>query len=176
VLRREMTQEVSPEPETVMRNLNQTLMDDLVSTNCFITMVLARFTPSTQELAYVNAGHLYPMIWAGADLDTTEEPEYLTRRGIPLGILATWKGESGSRTMRSGEFFLLTSDGLTGAPVTVGAPSEPMDQVQLQQSGLWQLLREQHQQFDLKQLLDNIRQHTVVAQEDDQTMLSLEVL
>jgi serine phosphatase RsbU (regulator of sigma subunit)/CheY-like chemotaxis protein len=180
VLRREMTQEVSPEPETVMRNLNQTLMDDLVSTNCFITMVLARFSPSTQQLAYVNAGHLYPMIWAGADLDATEEPEYLTRRGIPLGILATWKGESGSRTMRSGEFFLLTSDGLTEAsvrvPATVGAPSEPVDQVQLQQSGLWQLLREQRQQFDLKQLLDNIRQHTVVAQEDDQTMLSLEVL
>jgi serine phosphatase RsbU (regulator of sigma subunit)/CheY-like chemotaxis protein len=180
VLRREMTQEISPEPETVMRNLNKTLMDDLVSTNCFITMVLARFTPSTQEMSYVNAGHLYPIIWAAADLNTTEEPEYLTRRGIPLGILPTWKGESGSRTMRSGEFFLLTSDGLTEAsvrvPQAVGAPSEPVDQVQLQQSGLWQLLREQHQQFDLKQLLDNIRQHTVVAQEDDQTMLSLEVL
>ncbi|MFM2430039.1 MAG: hypothetical protein RLZZ511_1252 [Cyanobacteriota bacterium] len=181
VLRREMAQEVSPHPETVMRNLNQALMDDLVSTNCFITMVLARFNPTSGELTYANAGHLYPMIWSAADLSQTDEPEYLKHRGIPLGILPKWKGESGSRMMRSGEFFLLTSDGLTEAsvrtPVRLGAPIEAAaDNVQLQQSGLWQLLREQRQQFDLKHLLDNIREHTVAHQEDDQTMLSLEVL
>lgn len=179
VLRREMAQEVSPHPEDVMRNLNRALMEDLMSTNCFITMVLARFNPTTGELTYANAGHLYPMIWSNADLPHTEEPEYLKHRGIPLGILSPWKGESGQRNMRSGEYFLLTSDGLTEAsvrmPVSVGAPPVVSDQVQLQQSGLWQLLREQNQQFDLRSLLENIRQHTV-AQEDDQTMLSLEVL
>ncbi|MBE9031402.1 SpoIIE family protein phosphatase [filamentous cyanobacterium LEGE 11480] len=179
VLRREMAQEISPHPEDVMRSLNQTLMEDLVSTNCFITMVLAKFNPTTGELFYANAGHLYPMIWSAAELSQTEEPEYLMRRGIPLGILPTWKGESGNRMMQSGEFFLLTSDGLTEAsirmPVAVGAANAADDFVQLQQSGLWQLLREQNQEFDLKNLLETIRQHTV-AQEDDQTMLSLEVL
>jgi serine phosphatase RsbU (regulator of sigma subunit)/FixJ family two-component response regulator len=175
VLRREMSQDPPPHPKEVMANLNRALMDDLVSTNCFITMVLARFTPSTGELQYANAGHIYPMVWSTAT--PQQAPDYLTDRGIPIGILPIWKGQAGSRPLQSGEIFLLTSDGVTEASVlgseALGQPS--MSPVQLQQSGLWQLLTEQQSAFDLKHLLENIRQHTV-AQEDDQTMLSLEVL
>jgi serine phosphatase RsbU (regulator of sigma subunit) len=190
VLRREVTQDPSPHPEDVMRSLNHTLMEDLVSTNCFITMVLARYTPSTGELQYANAGHLYPMVWSSRSATPAEQPDYLTDRGIPLGILPIWKGRSGSRDMHPGEIFLLTSDGVTEASVRLPDPVSFVGQaaanqaaasqalvnnVQLQQSGLWQLLSEDRSTFDLKHLLENIRSHTV-AQEDDQTMLSLEVL
>ncbi len=180
ILRREMSQEISPNPHEVMRNLNHSMMDDLVSTNCFITMVLARYNPVTRHLAYANAGHIYPMVWSAQSRPT--EPEYLTTRGIPLGILPVWKGQPGEREMQGREVFLLTSDGVTEAtvrlpaPVTIGAWSDEVTEgSQLQQSGLWDLLLEEKQQFDLKRLLEKIRQHTI-AQEDDQTMLSLEVL
>jgi serine phosphatase RsbU (regulator of sigma subunit)/FixJ family two-component response regulator len=187
VLRREVSQEISPHPHDVMRNLNQTMMDDLVSTNCFITMLLARYNPVTRELLYANAGHLYPMVWSTAG-PIPIAPEYLEDRGIPLGILPLWRGQPGQREMQSGEIFLLTSDGVTEAsirvPVAVGAgrgsqtgtgTGGTAELVQLQQSGLWELLKSEKQEFDLKRLLENIRQNTV-AQEDDQTMLSLEVL
>jgi serine phosphatase RsbU (regulator of sigma subunit)/FixJ family two-component response regulator len=181
ILRREMAQENSPHPDDVMRNLNHSMMDDLVSTNCFITMVLARYNPVTRQLAYANAGHIYPMICSTQSGSNSSAPEYLTARGIPLGILPVWKGQPGVRLMQSSELFLLTSDGVTEAsvrlPVKVGAGvvDAGLESNQLQQSGLWQLLLEEKQQFDLKRLLEKIRQHTV-AQEDDQTMLSLEVL
>jgi serine phosphatase RsbU (regulator of sigma subunit) len=154
----------------------------LVSTNCFITMLLARYNPVTHELLYANAGHLYPMVWSTAG-PTPMAPEYLEDRGIPLGILPLWRGQPGQRQMQSGEIFLLTSDGVTEASIRVpvavgggrGSKTETAELVQLQQSGLWELLRTEKQEFDLKRLLENIRQNTV-AQEDDQTMLSLEVL
>lgn len=183
VLRRELSQEGSPKPEEVMQNLNRILFDDLVSTNCFITMVIARYTPATRKLTYANAGHLYPMKWSC--LDACEEPEYLTTRGIPLGIRQRWVAPAGDLDLRQGDIFLLTSDGVTEA--TIREERSPIDRfstehtpnngstLMLQQSGLWRLLQEEGSTLDLKHLLQQIRAQTV-TQEDDQTMLSLEVL
>lgn len=49
VMRRELSQENASDPGQVMVNLNSSLSDDLISNNCFITMVLARYTPSTRK-------------------------------------------------------------------------------------------------------------------------------
>lgn len=187
VLRRELSQESPPDPHLVMQNLNQSLSDDLISANCFITMVLVRYTPSTQKLVYANAGHIYPLVWSGdaiaarqnghVDIPTLE-PNYLKVRGIPLGILPNWKAAAGSLDLKSGEVLLLTSDGITEATVqsTEVHPSgiTPAN-VMLQQAGLWQLLLNQQQPLDLTRLLAQIRAHNAI-QEDDQTILSLEVL
>ena len=51
VMRRELSQEVSPEPDRVMHNMNSSMSDDLIGNNHFITMVVARYTPSTGHLA-----------------------------------------------------------------------------------------------------------------------------
>lgn len=188
VLRRELSQESPPEPHIVMQNLNQSLSDDLISANCFITMVLARYTPTTQKLVYANAGHIYPLVWsreaiAARNPDQGEgiplEPNYLKVRGIPLGILPTWKATAGSLDLRSGEVLLLTSDGITEATIQTpeasnghaGAASTSM----LQQTGLWKLLLNEEHPLDLTHLLARIRAHNTI-QEDDQTILSLEVL
>jgi serine phosphatase RsbU (regulator of sigma subunit)/CheY-like chemotaxis protein len=181
VLRRELAQEISPEPAEVMRNLNTTLLEDLMSTNCFITMVLARYNPTTQRLDYANAGHIYPLIWSRQD--KLAEPDYLKTRGIPLGILPHWKGMAGTCSLTPGQMFLLTSDGVTEASLVdqlaathLPTPqSPPITGAMLQQSGLWELLLQEIDDFDLKHLLARIREQTA-AQEDDQTMLSLEVL
>ena len=179
VLRRELGQETSPNPTDVMGNLNRILFDDLVSTNCFITMILARYRPETGQLLYANAGHLYPMKYS-SDCSDLSEPEYPTTRGIPLGIRSNWVAPTGDLTLASGDVFLLTSDGITEATMRDGQdlenlPGTDIPTMMLQQSGLWKLLRKEGKTIDLKHLLQEIRNKTI-TQEDDQTILSLEVL
>lgn len=181
VLRRELAQETSPNPEDVMQNLNRILLDDLVSTNCFITMVLARFNPLTRQLVYANAGHLYPLLWSRQVADAEIVPQYLTNRGVPLGIRELWKAPSGSAVLNPGDTFLLMSDGVTEVTIRsqmqvyATTPSAVNSGMMLQQAGFWKLLQEDRDCLDLKRLLARIRAATL-AQEDDQTMLSLEVL
>ncbi len=194
VLRRELAQESSPEPDIVMQNLNSILSNDLVSTNCFITMVLARYTPTTHQLVYANAGHIYPMVWSQELIDgqktamteqLTVEPNYLKARGVPLGILPVWKAKAGSLTLNADETLLLTSDGITEATLihSVTGTSASLVSIEgesgivsmLRQEGLWQLLLQEPVPLDLTHLLKRIREHTDI-QEDDQTIISLEVL
>jgi serine phosphatase RsbU (regulator of sigma subunit)/CheY-like chemotaxis protein len=202
LLRRELAQEISPEPEVVMRNLNSIMSDNLFNTNCFITMALARYTPTSRQLVYANAGHIYPIIWShrllvqqrtAAEMSLTVEPNYLKVRGVPLGILPIWKASAGTLTLNPGEILLLTSDGITEATVkkvmsnsqqTVhyalasGSThnSQPSTSPMLNQSGLWQLLLQESAPFELSHLISRIRECTSNVQEDDQTILSLEVL
>ncbi len=188
VLRRELSQEAPPEPHIVMQNLNRSLSEDLVSTNCFITMVLARYSLSTRQLVYANAGHIYPLVWSSRSVAaqlvapeslTLVEPQYLKVRGVPLGILPVWKAASGSMELHPGEVMLLTSDGITEATVatagngSMGSP--PTVSAMLQQTGLWQMLMQEQSPLDLSHLLSRIRSQNII-QEDDQTILSLEVL
>lgn len=174
VLRRELSQEHPPSPEKVMQNLNQGLSDDLVSNNCFITMVLVRYSPTTRQLLYANAGHIYPLIWSAKALALDQaEPIYLKTRGVPLGILPVWNAEAGNLTLHPGDTLLLTSDGLTEA--TVQAHPHLGETGMLRQTGLWHLLKHQSPPLDLDALLQVI-QGDRLEQEDDQTVLSLEVL
>ena len=187
VLRRELSQETPPEPNIVMQNLNSILSQDLISTNCFITMVLARYSPIEKRLVYANAGHIYPMVWAKqADMARPEpaeiEPIYLKVRGVPLGILPKWDAIAGDLTLHSGEVLLLTSDGITEATVPsedVTCPTHTTNggegSSMLKQTGLWQLLLQERECLDLNHLLARIQSHNPI-QEDDQTILSLEVL
>ena len=196
VMRRELSQETSPEPHILMRNLNSILSDDLVSNNCFITMAMAGYTPSTGQLVYANAGHVYPLVWpyqavleqtTDSDIDSAIAPNYLKVRGVPLGILPEWKAEAGKLELKSGEALLLTSDGITEATVTSNLvpdtspnpssdnSSDPQAGFMLRETGLWQLLLRQQETLDLSGLLEQIRGQNEL-QEDDQTILSLEVL
>ena len=183
VMRRELSQEVSPEPDQVMHNMNSSMSDDLIGNNHFITMVVARYTPSTGHLAFANAGHIYPIVWSHSEVKAQAasgkapaEPNFLKARGIPLGILPVWKGKAGTIELKSGDVFLLTSDGITEASVTTEAvPGGEPTRSMLQQEGLWQLLIQEPGSFNLDNLLAHIRADNPV-QEDDQTILSLEVL
>jgi serine phosphatase RsbU (regulator of sigma subunit)/CheY-like chemotaxis protein len=180
VLRRELSPEISPDTEDVMKNLNEALADDLIGNNCFITMVVARYRPSTGELAYTNAGHIYPLVWSHRSVATKSakvEPNFLKARGIPLGILPIWRGKSGTLQLSPGDVFLLTSDGLTEATVTNADPSIEGIKVgsMLEQEGLWEILLQEDDPLDVNSVLDRVRE-VAQQQEDDQTILSLEVL
>jgi serine phosphatase RsbU (regulator of sigma subunit) len=173
VLRRELSQDGSPAPDKVMQNLNQSLWNDLVSSNCFITLVLVCYNPTTHKLQYANAGHIYPLVWSKeAVRSPAEEPAYLKTRGVPLGILPDWAAAAGTMDLAPGDTLLLTSDGLTEATVT--ADSEAGAAAMLKQSGLWKLIQAQPSPLNLDTLL-NVIQAGSHEQEDDQTVLSLEV-
>jgi len=177
VLRRELAQEKSPEPEKVMSNLNESLANDLMSNNCFITMALIRYTPDSGELVYANAGHVYPVKWSHRDVISSKKasdgaeivPTYLDVRGVPVGILPFWKADAGKLQMAEGDVLLLTSDGITEATVP-GCTDGSM----LNQEGLWAFLLQQPRQLNLDDLLSYI-QVDKGEQEDDQTILLLEV-
>jgi serine phosphatase RsbU (regulator of sigma subunit)/FixJ family two-component response regulator len=184
VLRRELSQETTPSPDELMKNLNSTLSEDLVGSNCFITMVLARYNPTEKLLTYANAGHVYPLVWSktavekcnGSDPHLAVEPNYLKVRGVPLGILPVWRATAGTLALTSGDILLLISDGITEATV----PYHPSDGIEtnnsmLKQTGLWKILLQQGSTFDLATVLARIQMYNQV-QEDDQTLLSLEVL
>ncbi len=165
VLRRELSQETPAMPNVVMQNLNHALCDDLISNNYFITLVLARYTPTTKELVYANAGHVYPLVWS-SHASKTEQPQYLETRGVPLGILPKWQAKSGQVMLATGDTLLLASDGITEAT---------FDNSMLKPDGLWKLLLLQTKPLCLDNLLARIQADTDI-QEDDQTILALEVL
>ncbi|WP_204140711.1 SpoIIE family protein phosphatase [Halomicronema sp. CCY15110] len=174
VLRRELSQDRSPAPDKVMQNLNRSLWDDLVNTNCFITLALICYDPNSHQVWYANAGHIYPMVWSEAQINDPEgEPLYLKTRGVPLGILPEWTAAAGEIELLPGQTLLLTSDGLTEA--TVANSTQTGGAAMLQQAGLWALLQQHPRSLDLDQLLSSI-QAGRTEQEDDQTALLLEVM
>ncbi|MEM9246549.1 MAG: PP2C family protein-serine/threonine phosphatase, partial [Cyanobacteria bacterium P01_F01_bin.153] len=195
ILRQQLAQAESPQPNDVVSQLNQGLIENLVESNRFITLAIARYTPSTRELAYANAGHIYPMVWsqaAIADGQPQPEPNYLKVRGVPLGILPVWKANLGTLVLEPGDAFLLASDGITEATVvgldvddnnggnSSAANGAPMagstSGHMLHQAGLWTLLKQQaNRPLSLDQLLADLHRYEK-DQEDDQTILSLEIL
>lgn len=188
MLRRELAQETPPAPNLILNNLNTSLSDGLVSNNCFITMVLACYDQTSGQLVYANAGHLYPMVWSHTQIAAPSamevEPTYLKVRGVPLGILPEWTAHAGTVSLTTGDVFLLTSDGITEATLgqTNATPGQIHDRgdralstAMLQQQGLWDMLKQQRGPLDLRHLLATIQSQTS-GQEDDQTILSLEVL
>ncbi|MEM9264360.1 MAG: SpoIIE family protein phosphatase [Cyanobacteria bacterium P01_F01_bin.13] len=174
LLRRELSASQSPNPEIVMANLNATLNADLVNNEHMITMVLVRYTPTSKELVYANAGHIYPVVWSQKSImegtAPSPQPTYLKNgNSVPLGILPKWWTKAGRLTLKEGDALLLASDGITEATITVDGK-----RTMLNQTGLWQLLLEQTSGLDLKHLLAQLNT-TDNEQDDDQTILSLEV-
>lgn len=175
LLRRELSQEVPVEPNVMMQNLNYALSDDLISSNYFITMVLARYHPSTRELVYANSGHIYPFMWSQKTI-FNDSPHYLKVRSIPLGILPKWQGKSGRLILAPGDTLLLASDGITEATGWENLDNfQTTNRSMLNQAGLWQLIKKQTQSLNLDNLLAVIQTNNDL-QEDDQTILCLEIL
>lgn len=184
LLRRELSQETPLEPHIIIQNLNHALLDDLMSNNCFITLILSRYHPKTKELVYANAGHIYPLVWLQQST-MNDDPEYLKLRSVPLGILPKWPGKSGSLIMCSGKTLLLASDGITEATISSNLKMlisnynqdkhSVSNNFMLNQEGLWYLVKSQPSPLILDNILNFIQANNQI-QEDDQTILSLEVL
>jgi serine phosphatase RsbU (regulator of sigma subunit) len=124
-------------------------------------------------LTYANAGHIYPIVWSPTVAHSGNDPTYLDVRGVPLGILPIWKAAAGDLVLPEDGTLLLASDGLTEAMVQ--DTTNPGATAMLHQAGLWELLKQQPRPLDLDKLLLAI-QGEKDQQEDDQTVLALEVV
>ncbi|MEM9806108.1 MAG: SpoIIE family protein phosphatase [Cyanobacteria bacterium P01_D01_bin.56] len=174
LLRRELSANQPATPDVVMANLNQALNADLVNNEHMITMVLVCYSPTSKELTYANAGHVYPILWSQKKLlegtESCVRPTYLRAgNGVPLGILSKWQTEAGRLTLSEGDALLLTSDGITEALIDIDG-----QETMLKQTGLWQLILDQADELDLQKLLAQLNK-AGHEQHDDQTILSLEV-
>ena len=76
----------------------------------FTTTFIAEYDPATRGLVYVNAGHNPPILRR-----QTGAIERLSEGGVPLGIQENASYKSGSVTLRSGDWLVIFTDGVTEA-------------------------------------------------------------
>lgn len=76
----------------------------------FTTAFLAELEPATGALSYVNAGHNAPVLWRASGA-----AERLEAGGLPLGIDADARFNSGRLTLARGDLLMIFTDGLVEA-------------------------------------------------------------
>ncbi|MHC1728618.1 MAG: PP2C family protein-serine/threonine phosphatase [Syntrophobacteraceae bacterium] len=84
----------------------------------FVTLLYIVLDKRADEIVYVNAGHLPPVVW------NSSEDRYMTLRGSggpPLGILPELMYGSDKVSLRPGDCILLSTDGLIEAKNEQGA-------------------------------------------------------
>ena len=75
----------------------------------YVTFFFGRYSPSTGELRYVNAGHNPPFLATG------DQIEQLDSTGRPIGLLPTSSYETNTITIPRGATLVLYTDGLNEA-------------------------------------------------------------
>jgi len=83
----------------------------------------ARYTPSTRQLAYVNAGHNPPIL-----LRASGRVERLSRGGLLLGVLPDVRYEAERLSLAPSDLLVLFTDGVTEA---MGPGDEPFGEDRL---------------------------------------------
>ena len=96
---------------------NTVMWDDLIATECFITVFAARYEPQTRCLNYVNAGH-QPALLHRADGSAGE----LNSDGMPFGIVPSPGYEERTQQLAPGDVVLMFSDGVVEATSPDGVP------------------------------------------------------
>lgn len=76
----------------------------------FITFFQARYTPSTRQLIYVNAGHNPPLL-----LRASGQVERLAHGGLLLGVLPNARYEAERLSLAPNDVLVLFTDGITEA-------------------------------------------------------------
>ena len=79
----------------------------------YATLLLARLRRDG-ELEYVNCGHVPPLLVCGSEVIRP------THGNVPVGLLADAKFESATCQMRSGDRFIMVTDGVTEAENAIG--------------------------------------------------------
>jgi len=91
----------------VMTKMNQMACRDATN-NMFVTMVYGILDPAKKTFEYSNAGHCFPLLF-----DSAEEMEQLKTGGNFLGIMENAEYKSKRVHLKSGQIYVLFSDGVT---------------------------------------------------------------
>ncbi len=101
----------TPSPDAGITRANRLICQES-DNGLFVTMFYGQLNPETGELTYVNAGHNPPIHVAPSQSIQTS---WLARTGIPLGIEEDSTYTQESVQLKSGEFVVLYTDGVTEA-------------------------------------------------------------
>jgi len=96
-------------PELVDR-VNRFACEQSLGGRRFTTAFLAELEPATGRFTYINAGHNLPVLRRASGVT-----ERFEAGGLPLGISAGRKYESGATTIERGDLLLIFTDGLVEA-------------------------------------------------------------
>lgn len=96
-------------PGVILRNANQSLYEDLVRVNRFVTVTLLSIRSDGSSVVYANAGHPSALHFRASD----QGIRHLESTTFPLGIFANISAAVQPIDMEPGDVLLLYSDGLT---------------------------------------------------------------
>lgn len=113
IFRREIAE--GKPPADVLAAVNESLFQDLVASELFITAFCARYEPATRELSYANAGHNLPLLRRAAG-----GLEELDADGAALGILEDVVFEARRTALAPGDVLVLYTDGVVEARTSDG--------------------------------------------------------
>ncbi|HWK09379.1 MAG TPA: PP2C family protein-serine/threonine phosphatase, partial [Vicinamibacterales bacterium] len=106
------------EPPALIARLNKQICRHSPASR-FITLFYAVYTPSTGEIAYVNAGQNPPLLRR-----TDGSIERLHATGVALGMFEASTYEASHAIVQAGDLLVLYSDGITEAENPAGVPFE----------------------------------------------------
>jgi phosphoserine phosphatase RsbU/P len=94
-------------PATTIHATAAAMEADLIHAGSFVTLFHAQLDIARRRLAYIDAGHGHVFVRRANGTAIA-----LTKRGLPLGIMANQKYDQGSVDLQPGDALVLYSDGL----------------------------------------------------------------
>jgi sigma-B regulation protein RsbU (phosphoserine phosphatase) len=106
---RSHAQEYPDDPQLVLSHTNARMLSDTDASR-FVTVFFCVLSPEHGVLHYCNAGHNPPILIHKTD---SNQPKYLEKTGVPLGILNNQDWECASITLKDHDVMLIYTDGIT---------------------------------------------------------------
>ena len=94
----------------LMERLNRYSCEQNTGGQRFTTVFLAELDPVTRRLAYINAGHNWPVL-----RHASGSIERLETGGLPIGVMSNARYECGHTTLAPGDLLVVFTDGLVEA-------------------------------------------------------------
>jgi serine phosphatase RsbU (regulator of sigma subunit) len=95
------------QPQRFLRSVNQLFFENTAD-SAYATLFFAEYDDRQQRLRYANCGHL-----SGLLIRSDDTLERLDTTGSVLGLFEEWDCSIGERRLRSGDLFVLYTDGVT---------------------------------------------------------------
>ncbi len=151
-------------PHQVLERANEIILSD-ARTDLFVTVFYAALDPATRTLHYTSAGHNPPLVLRYEK----HEVEWLSGRGMALGVQATIALEEHAIQLEAGDVVVMYTDGVTEA---TNAELDFFGRERLQAAAL--SAHHDNAAAVLKQILDAIRDFVGrYEQHDDLTIVVL---
>ena len=159
--------EAPPSTAEMLSILNESLLDDLLKSERFITMFYLRLNTLTKALSYANAGHNPPLLLKRSSSKCLR----LDSDGLILGVERNVVFNEEQLMLQSGDLLLLYTDGVAECRNEQG---DFFDVDRLCDQFIE--LRDHLPEAMVEKLSEILRQfHGVAAYEDDVTMLAVRV-